>query len=437
MKMEAKIISKETIKPSSPTPQQLRNYKLSLLDHLIPSPYAPIVLFYHSNSDSVISLDLLKQSLSKTLTHFYPLAGTINDDLSIDCSDEGAYYVETKVNCTLDHFLTNPDLLLIHRFLPCDLILKESAGTFVSNFQVNVFECGGIAIGICISHKVLDGAALSTFIKAWSGAARGCDEALLPNFVASSVFPASDLWLRDSSIVMWGSLFRLGKCRTRRFVFDSSAITSLKAKVDLKFCCTRIEAVSGFLWKCLMNASEKKHGSPRPSLLTHLVNLRRRIPHPTLENSMGNLLWIAATRCMDEHKPPGLNHFVGEVKAAISKIDGEFVKKLRSDEGNSVISDSFKEIGELGRQGVDIFGFSSWCKLGFYDADFGWGKPVWVSSFGMDGSVFMNLIMLNDTRSGDGIEAWVTLDEEEMEILEHNPELMEFASLDTSPLHIR
>ncbi|XP_038713459.1 salutaridinol 7-O-acetyltransferase-like [Tripterygium wilfordii] len=264
--MEAKVISKETIKPSSPKPQQLRNYKLSLLDHLIPSPYSPIVLFYHSNMDSltiifqhsVISLDLLKKSLSKTLTRFYPLAGMINDDLSIDCSDEGAYYVETKVNCTLYHFLTSPDLLLIHRFLPCDLILKESVGTFVSNFQVNVFECGGIAIGICISHKVLDGAALNTFIKAWFGAARGCGEALLPKFVASSLFPASDFWLRDSSIVMWGSLFRLGKCRTRRFVFDSSAITSLKAKVDLKFYSTRIEAVSGFLWKCLMKANMQR-----------------------------------------------------------------------------------------------------------------------------------------------------------------------------------
>ncbi|XP_038718672.1 stemmadenine O-acetyltransferase-like [Tripterygium wilfordii] len=435
MKMEVQITSKDTIKPSSPTPPHLRNYKLSLLDHLIPAPYAPIVLFYPCNTDYVISLDLLRQSLSKTLTRFYPLAGTMKDDLSIDCNDEGAYYVETRVNCTLDHFLTKPDLVLIHKFFPCDLILKESAGTFASNFQVNVFECGGIAIGICISHKVVDGAALSTFIKAWSGAARGCGEAILPDFVASSLFPTSDLWLRDSSIAMWGSLFRLGKCRTQRFVFDSSAITGLKAKANLKLCPTRVEAVSGFLWKCLMNASEKKHGSPRPSFLTHLVNLRRRISHPTLENSMGNLLWIAATRCVVEHKP-GLKHFVTEVKEATSKIDGEFVKTLRSDEGSSVMSDSFKEIGELGRQGVECFGFSSWCKFGFYDADFGWGKPVWVSSFGMDGSVFINLIMLNDTRFGDGIEAWVTLDEEEMNILEHNPELVEFASLDPSPLHI-
>ncbi|KAL7207297.1 hypothetical protein ACSBR1_029289 [Camellia fascicularis] len=86
---------------------------------------------------------------------------------------------------------------------------------------------------------------------------------------------------------------------------------------------------------------------------------------------------------------------------------------------------------------VDYFGFTSWCKLGFYEADFGWGKPLWVSGVGcLGGSVFLNLIILMETRSGDEIEAWVTLDEQEMAILEHDTELLTFASLDPSPLRL-
>lgn len=54
-------------------------------------------------------------------------------------------------------------------------------------------------------------------------------------------------------------------------------------------------------------------------------------------------------------------------------------------------------------EGVDHFGFSSWCKSGYYEVDYGWGKPVWVISIGYSESVFLNLIILMDMRSGDGI----------------------------------
>jgi hypothetical protein len=237
--MEVQIISKQNVKPSSPTPSPLRNFKLSLLDQLVTVPYAPILLFYPVNKkvstgdlDVPKRLELLKNSLSETLTHFYPLAGKIKDELSIDCNDEGAYYVETQVNCHLSEFLRQPDLLLANQFFPCELLPTEStAVTYVANFQVNVFECGGIVIGMCISHRVVDGAALSTFLKAWSATAEGSKEAIIyPEFIASSLFPANDLWLRDSAIVMFGSLLKKGQCMTKRFVFDASAISNLKAQ---------------------------------------------------------------------------------------------------------------------------------------------------------------------------------------------------------------
>ena len=140
--LEVDIVSKEHIKPSFPTPSHLRNYKLSLLDQLIPAPYAPIVLFYPNNDGTNLSnipkrLELLKKSLSETLTLFYPLAGKIKDNLCIECNDDGACFAEANVNGCLSEFLSHPDLLLTHNFLPCELVLKESATrTYVSNIQV-------------------------------------------------------------------------------------------------------------------------------------------------------------------------------------------------------------------------------------------------------------------------------------------------------------
>jgi shikimate O-hydroxycinnamoyltransferase len=117
------------------------------------------------------------------------------------------------------------------------------------------------------------------------------------------------------------------------------------------------------------------YGFQKPYLLTHLVNLRRRMASSLSEYSIGNLLWIAAAKCMDkDHDQVGLQGLVGEIRGAISRIDGDFVQKLQGHEEirNSVMCESLKEIGEVGsKDEVDCFGFSSWCNLGFYEADFG------------------------------------------------------------------
>lgn len=442
--MKVEVILRENIKPSSPTPNHLKTFKLSLLDQLIPAPYAPIVLFYPNyNGASCVQilerLVLLQQSLSKTLTLFYPLAGTIKDDFTIDCNDEGAYYAVAEVNSSLSKFLDRPDLQMIDKFLPCEPGFNGSnTGTRVANFQVNVFECGGIAIGLCISHKILDGAALNTFLKGWTSTASGSGEVVFPNFEAPSLFPTNDLWLRDLSVVTWGSLFKKGKCTTKRFLFEASTISTLKAKASKKGVKqpTRVEVVSAFIWEHTMAASGQVSGSNRPSLMTHVVNLRKKIAPTLSEDSMGNLIWIASAKCAAKNDHGSKFHgLVDGVREGISKINGNFVKKMRGDEGADVMSKSLKKFGDYGsKEGVDYFGFTSWCKIGFYEADFGWGKPVWVSSVGLSGSVFMNLTVLMDTRCGEGIEAWVSLDEQEMDAFGGDLEVIALASMDPSPL---
>ena len=125
----------------------------------------------------------------------------------------------------------------------------------------------------------------------------------------------------------------------------------------------------------------------------------------------------------------GLQGLVGELTGAISKIDGD-VNKLQGEERNSVMWESLKDIGRLGSKGwADYFGISSWHNCEFNEADYRCGKPIWVSNNGSSGFEFKNLVILADTRLGDGIETWVTLDEKDMARLECNPKLLTFASL--------
>ncbi|KAL0438274.1 UNVERIFIED_CONTAM: Stemmadenine O-acetyltransferase [Sesamum latifolium] len=437
--MDVEIISVERIKPSFPTPNHLRNFKLCVLDHLIPAAYAPVVVYYPNDGAAshfrvLERLAVLKKSLSETLTGFFPLAGTIRDDVSIDCDDHGACFTTAKVKCTLTEFLESPDLKMIAQLLPCGL---NSAGACVTNIQATEFACGGIAVGLCISHRILDGTALSTFLKSWATAASSSDEKLVsPDFSASSLFPDDGVWLKDASMAMWGSLFKKGQFVTRRFMFDGSAIASLKDMATGTSKPTRVEAVSGFIWKCAMAASEERFGCKRPSLLTHVVNLRKRAAPNFSEQSLGNLIWITSAKITGGKENLEFPDLVDDIRRSISEIDADYVKKLQGDEGSNMMQKYLKEIAEFSSKDVDYFGFTSWCKLGFYDVDFGWGKPVWVSSIDSSGPFFMNLSVLMDSRCGDGIEAWVTLDEQEMTILEGNQEFTSFASFNPSPLCI-
>ncbi|MED6155851.1 hypothetical protein PIB30_009325 [Stylosanthes scabra] len=449
--VKVEIISKEDIRPSSPTPSHLRIFKHSSLDQIVPVPYVVITLFYtsHNPYEFQQKLELLKQSLSETLTQFYPLGGKIKDDISIDCNDEGANFVVAKVNCSLEKFLSKLDLNSLDKFIPIPFFHEASEGDHVTNIQLSVFDCGGIAIGFCISHRTIDGESLSTFVKVWTertGRDRNSKPWTEPNFAARSLFPTRTLRFRDLSKEIWGSYFKEGKWATRRFLFTNSTIATLKARIleesssdpSKNLCPTRVQIVSALLWKCFMAVTKAQFGAQKPSELNHFVNLRRKMEEPmSLNNSIGNFLWLTSAKHMAEHELD-LAGLVTKLSNSIQEIDKDFVARLQSEEGSSIMEDSLEKIREAWlNKGEELeqYLFSSWCNFGHHDADdFGWGKPIWVSSVCITTSVHSNTVIFVDTRLKDGIEAWVTLDEKKMKYLESCTELLAYATVDPSPL---
>lgn len=109
-RVKVDIKARETIKPSSPTPQNLKIFSLSLLDQIAPPVYVPRILYYANNGTkpnlkTQERINLLKESLSQALTRIYPLAGRVKENLFIECNDEGADFLEAEVNSTLDEIL--------------------------------------------------------------------------------------------------------------------------------------------------------------------------------------------------------------------------------------------------------------------------------------------------------------------------------------------
>ena len=72
-----------------------------------------------------------------------------------------------------------------------------------------------------------------------------------------------------------------------------------------------------------------------------------------------------------------------------------------------------------------MYRFISWVNFQLYGADFGWGKPIWVSTAAL---LFKNVVIFIETSVGSGLEAWVTMDEQDMTIFEQNQELRSFVS---------
>ncbi|XP_050214993.2 stemmadenine O-acetyltransferase-like [Mercurialis annua] len=458
-KMEIERISESFIKPSSPTPIQLKTYNICLIDQfLMYGVDIPLLFFYSINEDSISeSSHLLKQSLSETLTHYYPLAGRIKDHLSVDCNDEGVYYAEARANIRLSEYFSRSDfIVLMDSFMPREVSCRESSpGSFVVTIQVTTFACGSIAIGLFCSHMVMDAASLTSFIKAWAASTLSnpnpnTKEAITdtPNFDGAAIFPHYDAFPREATMSSFdGPFLKPGKLASRSFVFDESSLSLLKAqainsRVENP---TRIEAVTSFLFECISEILTEKSGISKPFAFTYLVSWKRKVIPRLPENLFGNFIWMASGLSPPEETK--LSSLVCKVREAIWKINSDFVKdNIQSDGAFSKLAKTIKETRKEFTSsefpnGVNFVMVSSLCNLGLYEVDFGWGKPVWVTCVDVpiddSSNVLLNSMVIMDSRIGKGIEAWVFMDEQELRLLEKYEKLIALASVNPSPLKIR
>ncbi|XAR49614.1 Vinorine synthase [Bertholletia excelsa] len=427
--MEVTVNSREIIKPARPTPAHLRVLELSFLDQITAPLFAPMIYFYSPPPPPAAAADgstALKTSLSDTLTVFYPLAGRLVGTCHVDCNDEGVQYVEAHAKVPLSHLLAVSDLSLLNCLLPFPHLADASKLPLA--VQVTFLGCGGIVIGTCFNHKIADAVSIMYFMKSWAGRAKSGHLSSMKchGFDLARVFPPRDMpKMKTTSIVN----AKKERIVAKRFVFCASALSMLRAKYGNSLIHpTRVEALSAFLWTKILAATQGGGGVPKThSLLFHMVNLRTRLNPPLPELYFGNVVGYAMV-VQPCNSKADVSGFVAQTREATRRIDGQYLGRFLYEHlvSNSTLLSCAKEAAE-----VLQLTFSSTWRLPVYDADFGWGRPLWVT---MAQQAKKNLIFFFPTRLGNGIEALVHLKEDEMARLEADEEFSAFLSSATAQL---
>ncbi|MED6217301.1 hypothetical protein PIB30_016490 [Stylosanthes scabra] len=399
--MESKLesVSKAMVKPLSPTPNHLRHFKISLLDEMAPSVYIPIILFYSATDmssafgthDFKAMSNKLKASLSKVLTLYYPFCGRFkctpsSSSISIDCNDEGVPYIESKFSKNLSDILNGPqsEMQELLPFYPynehCDK--QESMAVKLSEFQ-----CGGVALGVCLSHKIADGETTASFLNAWAKTAKGLlNEVEPPQMDASLIFPSRGIeWALNSLKVIGGGVGNNEKLVTRCFLFNAMDLSRLRVRFG-SFNATRVEAVTTLIWKSAIQAAKASSGDDeskqtfKASVVSHALNIRNKMVPPLPKNLFGNLWLSSITDLLETDGTYGseeLHDLVEIVRNGIREAAANYSGLLLNQGDGSLdeLVEFSKEAKLMVTENVfACYGFSSWIRLGFYEVDFGWGN---------------------------------------------------------------
>ncbi|XP_016447861.1 acyltransferase Pun1-like [Nicotiana tabacum] len=430
-------VSEKIIKPFSATPSPLRHYKLSLIDQLMSTMYIPIAFFYRRplehkiiNKSSKLEVSqTLEKSLSKTLSSYYPFAGKLKDNLSIECNDMGAKFLNVELNCSMSEVVnlpdTGPEYLAFPKNLPWNSTSYYEGTNYFVVAQLSHFRCGEIAVSACLSHKIGDGCTEINFMNDWATIARSATSSnyaisrlSTPQWIGASIFPPT---YDDHSSAISRITPNTLPYITKRYVFSSSKLSALK-----KFMAsdsggvqnpTRNEVVTALLYKCAnMATSRSSSGSGlfKPSALIQVVNLRPRLNPPLPNNSAGNLISSILIKSTDEEQMK-----VARIVQDLRKEKEQLNMKHDLVNQNGVVLSALEYLNDT----MDVYCCSSLCNYQLYNVDFGWGKPERVVV--TNGTI--NFFLLSDDKNGDGIEVLVSLGKEVMSEFNNNKELLEFA----------
>ncbi|XP_057766289.1 stemmadenine O-acetyltransferase-like [Salvia miltiorrhiza] len=415
------VISREMLKPSSQTPPHPSKLKLSYIDRMFNDLYIPLIFFYKADESRGLTTSnhlqisqRLKQSISNILPSFHPLAGRLKSSLSVDCNDAGAEFIEARARAHLMDSLYMDDQL--KHYFPSEYNTfnhgKQARPLLV--VQITFFDCGGLAVAVALSHVVADLSSAMAFLNAWAAAFRGEVEISHRSFGTSAYFPP----LRLIPFSRFQRLFVSNEnLMTKRFVFNKEKLDTLRQAATTPSESaikdpSRVELVSAFIWKHFTEGKLKKSKTKKMYAALHAVNVRPRTNPPNLlENVFGNCFMLAmAFACIKDLRLHGL---IGKLRSSIRKVRGDYITKALNKE--SFMKDLFK-LGFLLVMGrLEWCFFTSWRGFPTYDLDYGWGKPVWFTTSSVPSK---NLIIFFNGKSGDDIEAIVTMKPDDLKILD-------------------
>uniref|UniRef100_A0A803Q8X2 Uncharacterized protein n=1 Tax=Cannabis sativa TaxID=3483 RepID=A0A803Q8X2_CANSA len=409
--MVMKIRKTTMVKPSAETPHHvLRN---SILDQMVPRHiHVPTIYVYKPPIMSTLSLDdqffdsnILKDALSKVLVPFYPVAGRLitskNGRIDIDCNGEGVLFIEAETSFVLDDFgdfVPSPKLRSL-------LVPSVDYSNGLSSYPlllVTYFKCGGVSIGVAMDHHVVDGFSALHFFNSWSEMARGIDLKTLPYIDRTILSPRNPPKPTYDHIEYKPTT--TPQSLTNNIIdvaiykLTNEQVKTLKAKCcGNKLSYSTFEILASHVWKCACKA--RKLGHDQETKLHVVVDGRSRLQPPLPIGYFGNVIFSTTPIIrVGELMESKLWYVANQIQSTIKKADDSYLKSAID------YLELQPDISALTRGahtfGSPNLGIVSWTKLPFYDADFGWGRPIFVGPAAIlfDGLVYI----MNNPNDDDG-----------------------------------
>ncbi|KAK4479657.1 hypothetical protein RD792_015185, partial [Penstemon davidsonii] len=392
-----KINIKDTtlVRPAEATPNG--SLWISNIDVVMHNYHTPTVYFYRRPPGVANFFDsaVLKAALGRALVAFYPAAGRLNMNedgrIEINCNSEGVLFVEAESDGSLDdlgeYFTPKPDLILIP----------------IVDYSLDVSTC--IVPGVRNEHHLSDGISALHFINTWADISRGLDITFPP------VIDRSHLSARHPPQPQFDHIEYYQPAPTMNFPSDASLETiqpvfkltrdqlnSLKSNCNdnkNNIFYSSFEVLGGHVWRCVCKA--RGLTEDQETRIRIPIDGRSRFQPPPPRGYYGNVSFSNTRIAVSgEIVSKPLKHVVSIIHDAIVQMNNDYLRstidylELQPDLLALAIGDHTFKCPNLS--------INSWVRMPIYDADFGWGKPIFLGpgAISREGKVIMLPSPIND-----------------------------------------
>ncbi|CAL5440416.1 unnamed protein product [Camellia sinensis] len=430
--MRIEVRESTMVKAAQEIPSSKRRLWNSNVDLVVPSFHTPSVYFYRPNgSPNFFEPHVLKDALSRALVAFYPMAGRLarDDDgrIEIDCNDEGVLFVEAESDSCVDDFGDFAPTLELRQLIPAVDYSKGISSYPILVLQVTYFKCGGVSLGVGMQHHVADGSSGLHFVNTWSDIARGLD-LTIPPFIDRTLLRARDppqpafhhieyqpppsmkvdpqSTKPESVPEATVSIFKLTK--------DQLNTLKAKSKEDGNMVnYSSYEMLAGHVWRSVCKA----RGLPdnQETKLYIATDGRSRLRPALAPGYFGNVIFTTTPLAIAgdlQSKPTW--YAASRIHDALVRMDNDY---LRSALDYLELQPDLKALV----RGAHTFkcpnlGITSWVRLPIHDADFGWGRPIFM---GPGGIAYEGLAFALPSPTNDGsLSVAISLQTEHMKLFE-------------------
>ncbi|RLM79624.1 hypothetical protein C2845_PM12G11990 [Panicum miliaceum] len=292
--------------------------------------------------------------------------------------------------------------------------------------EVTHFKCGGVAIGVGMQHHVADGFSGLHFINSWADLCRGVPIAVMP-YIDRSLLRARDpptpayphveyqpapamlseppqapLTAKPATPPTAVAIFRLSRAELGR----------LRSQVPPREGAPRFSTyavLAAHVWRCASLA----RGLPadQPTKLYCATDGRQRLQPPLPDGYFGNVIFTATPLADAGTVTAGVAEGAAVIQAALDRMDDGYCRSALD------YLELQPDLSALVR-GAHTFrcpnlGLTSWVRLPIHDADFGWGRPVFM---GPGGIAYEGLAFVLPSANRDGsLSVAISLQAEHME----------------------